>query len=212
MSTNFSILREKDPAWWTDIRDICCATGGSNGGIEPERWDFFGELWVGPYQKLAPQWTYVVLKDQAVVGYLTGCPVTRAFEVEKKYKFDVLLALKIFFGYFRKNNDTRRFLRRFFGLDKSPEKSFSKKTLKHINDNYPAHLHMNLLSEARGLGAGRALLNSYFADLRSKSISGVHLFCGEDARKFYQKMDFADLAQIEFRPGVNVYLMGKTIN
>lgn len=202
------VLKEKNPAWWSDIRDICCATGNGGNPIDKSRWDFFSEQWVGPYQRLIPGWTYVVLSGESVVGYLTGCPSTRSFNFIRKPLFDLLLALKVIFGRFNKNNDTRRFLRRFFRLDKGPEESFSPQTLRHVYKRYPAHLHMNLLSNARGKGAGRQLIQAFAKDLQERNITGIHLFCGEDARKFYLKMGFTDIAQIEFRPNVNVYLMG----
>lgn len=203
-----TVLKEKNPAWWSDIRDICCATANSGKPIDKERWAFFSEQWVGPYQRLLPGWTYVVLSGESVVGYLTGCAYTRRFNWLKKILFDWLLAFKILLGVYRANNDTKRFVRRFLCLEKSPEASFSPKTLRYVYKTYPAHLHMNLLESARGKGAGRKLLEAFGKDLQEKGITGIHLFCGEEARKFYLKMGFTDIAQIEFRPNVNVYLMG----
>lgn len=40
---------------------------------------------------------------------------------------------------------------------------------------YPAHLHLNLLPQARGLGAGGALLDAFLAELRSRHVPGVQL-------------------------------------
>lgn len=203
-----TVLKEKNPAWWSDIRDICCATGNAGNPIDKVRWDFFSEQWVGPYQKILPGWTYVVLSGESVVGYLTGCPNTRRFAMFKKIFFDFVLVLKIIFGRFQSNNDTKRFLRRFFRIEQGPEDSFAPETLLHVYKRYPAHLHMNLLSTARGKGAGRQLINAFAKDLQERKITGIHLFCGEEARKFYLKMGFTDIAQVEFRPHVNVYLMG----
>lgn len=42
-------------------------------------------------------------------------------------------------------------------------------------DRYPAHLHLNLLASARGLGAGGALLDAFLAELRARRVPGVQL-------------------------------------
>lgn len=66
-----------------------------------------------------------------------------------------------------------------------------RKTLKYVVDligqaikgelpytdikRFPAHLHINVLSESRGLGIGRKLLEAYHKQLRSQGVKGVHL-------------------------------------
>lgn len=42
-------------------------------------------------------------------------------------------------------------------------------------DRYPAHLHLNLRSSSRGLGAGGALLGAFLAELRARHVPGVQL-------------------------------------
>lgn len=45
---------------------------------------------------------------------------------------------------------------------------------KHAAE-YPAHLHIDLLPEAQGMGLGRQLMDTLFAELRRRGVSGLHL-------------------------------------
>ena len=40
---------------------------------------------------------------------------------------------------------------------------------------YPANLHINVLSQTRGQGAGKALLDAYRRQMESRGIQGIHL-------------------------------------
>lgn len=62
---------------------------------------------------------------------------------------------------------------------------------------YPAHLHLNLLAQARGLGAGGALLDAFLAELRSRRVPGVQLSTtrrNEAAVHLYAKRGFREWA------------------
>jgi ribosomal protein S18 acetylase RimI-like enzyme len=66
-----------------------------------------------------------------------------------------------------------------------------------INE-YPAHLHIDLLPDAQGKGWGRALINALREALRNRKIPGLHLGVGGSntgAIAFYKKMGFAVLAE-----------------
>jgi hypothetical protein len=71
--------RPAESPLWAEIRTLCCRTGDNGGPIAKERWEFFAKLWVEPYERFLPEWTYVALFEESVVGYLTGCPDSRKF-------------------------------------------------------------------------------------------------------------------------------------
>merc|ERR1712000_633273 len=57
---------------------------------------------------------------------------------------------------------------------------------------YPAHMHIDMISDAQGLGLGEQMILKLFAKLKEPvdgvSTSGVHLVCGEEnmrARQLY---------------------------
>ncbi|MEH6550805.1 MAG: GNAT family N-acetyltransferase [Pseudomonadales bacterium] len=63
--------------------------------------------------------------------------------------------------------------------------------------DYPAHLHLNLSSEARNRGLGSYLMETYCEKLRADSIPGVHVVTSPDSRNsvFYQRAGFTHLEQ-----------------
>jgi ribosomal protein S18 acetylase RimI-like enzyme len=60
-------------------------------------------------------------------------------------------------------------------------------------DEFPAHLHINLLPEMQGKGWGRRLVQTLVDELRSRSIGGVHLgidLANTGAAAFYERVGF----------------------
>lgn len=199
---------------WNFVRRVCCLTGNSGSPIEVSRWPFFGEQWVGPYERLRPEWTTLAVSSDERLGYLTGCPDSGAFIREKRWLFDLPLYLKASFGLYAPNGDRTRFEARFRAgfnprsADLGPEDRFPAEATRAVLAEYPAHLHMNLTEAARGKGVGRALVDRYRADLTAVGVRGIHLYCSERPRPFYERVGFRELDRIEFRPGVVVYRLG----
>jgi ribosomal protein S18 acetylase RimI-like enzyme len=58
-------------------------------------------------------------------------------------------------------------------------------------DEYPAHMHIDIKSEAQGVGLGERLVRRLFDKMRRNvDVTGVHLVCGEEnhrARQLYEK-------------------------
>lgn len=96
-------------------------------------------------------------------------------------------------GYLVATADSRRFAQRYRdewrrGGDQGP--------LIPEVDEYPAHLHVDLLPELQGRGYGRALIEGLVAELGHRRIRGLHL--GVDARNggaiaFYRRLGFREL-------------------
>lgn len=64
-------------------------------------------------------------------------------------------------------------------------------------DDYPAHLHIDLLVQAQGRGAGRALIEAACALLAERRAPGVHATAATanaGALAFYPRVDFSLLA------------------
>ncbi|WP_175984914.1 GNAT family N-acetyltransferase [Microbacterium tenebrionis] len=56
---------------------------------------------------------------------------------------------------------------------------------------YPAHLHIDLLPEAPGQGAGRRLIQTLFTELRRRGVPGLHLGmdpANTSAAAFYERL------------------------
>ena len=70
---------------------------------------------------------------------------------------------------------------------------------EHV-DTYPAHLHIDLVPEAQGQGAGRALIDSAVTLLSSRGVPGLHLeaaAANTGANAFYPRVGFSELQRTE---------------
>jgi GNAT superfamily N-acetyltransferase len=70
---------------------------------------------------------------------------------------------------------------------------------------YPSHLHIDLLPEGRGTGAGSALMRAWFDRLAAAGSPGCHLgTLGENANgiAFFEKMGFQRFGPPTLIPGM----------
>jgi GNAT superfamily N-acetyltransferase len=196
-----------DRSSWAGVRELCCRTGDNGNPIAPERWDFFARLWIEPYQKLLPQWTYAAEVDGVLAGYLTGCPNTRKFNRARVGRITIPLLPEIALGRYRGVPGAKGFARRALGLSPSVEKRFSRSIQETIDSVYPAHLHINVDAGYRRLGLGRRLIETYRGDLQGAGVCGIHLFCGADPVPFYRRLGFEELERVD-AGGVAVFALG----
>jgi GNAT superfamily N-acetyltransferase len=201
----------RTPADWQTIRSLCCRTGNGGDPIDPARWPLFAELWVGPYQRLVPEWTYVAEAEDRIVGYLTGCPDTPPFRRARRFRVTLPLLLAIACGRYPWNADARRTLRLALRLDRGVESRLAPRLPAGFARTYPAHLHMNVETELRRKGVGATLIERYARDLSAAGVVGIHLLCGGAPRPFYARHGFTDLAAMEVSPGRWVYAMGRQL-
>jgi GNAT superfamily N-acetyltransferase len=205
------VVRRAGAGDWPAIRRLCCQTGNGGDAIEPERWPFFAEVWIGAYQRLAPAWVYVAEEAGGLVGYLTGCPDTAAFERARAFRITLPLLARVAAGRYGWTADTRRFVRRALGLARAAEERFPADLLAALAARYPAHLHMNVAAGSRGRGLGAALVERYLSALRETGAPGVHLFCGAGPLAFYRRQGFQELAGLELLDGFRLYALGRRL-
>ena len=166
---------------WAEMRAICAETA-ARPVPEAER-DAFGRRWIGPYERWAPGWAYVARQDGRVVGYLTGCRSTAAF-----YAKAALLGPRPALGAAAR---------------------FPLAIQLRLLARYPAHLHVNVQEGHRG-GTGRALVERFHADAAAAGARGVHVFCGEGPRGFYERLGYAELGALR-RGELRVYALGRRL-
>lgn len=205
------MVRPARAADWPAVRDLCCLTGEAGSPIAPARWPFFAELWIGPYQRLVPEWTSVAEVGDGLAGYLTGCPDTAAFERARALRVTLPLLARVAAGRFGRTVDTRRFVRRTFGLARPAEAAFAPELSATLHRRFPAHLHMNVAAGLRGRGIGGELLDGYLHALRGRGIPGVHLFCGPGPLAFYARHGFAVLGRLALADGFRVHACARPL-
>jgi GNAT superfamily N-acetyltransferase len=196
---------------WQAIRTLCCQTGNGGNPIDSARWPLFGDLWIGPYERLMPEWTYVAETDGRIVGYLTGCPDTAAFRRARRFRVTLPLLIGIAFGRYGWTSDARRTVRLALRLGRGVESRLAPTLPAGFGHTFPAHLHMNVDAGHRRRGIGAVLIERYARNLGQAGVPGVHLFCGAEPRPFYARNGFTDVAALELGPGRSVHVMGRRL-
>jgi hypothetical protein len=195
-----------DASSWQAVRELCCRTGDSGKPVARERWEFFARVWIEPYEKLVPEWTYIGESNGEIIGYLTGCPDTARFAKVKRWRCNLPLLVAAILGRYRRVGGAAAFARRALGLTANPEDYFDSELKPSLELHFPAHLHVNVDADHRLSGVGRRLVEQYLFDLESAGVPGVHLICGADPLGFYRRLEFRELGRAQIG-GMPIFLL-----
>jgi ribosomal protein S18 acetylase RimI-like enzyme len=149
--------------------------------------ELLGHLFVGPYVVGQPDLASVVADEDGVAGYGLAALDTRDFERWTEAHWWPAL---------REQYPLR--------TDGSPEAELI--ALIHgpplaadaLLDQYPSHLHIDLLERVRGQGNGRLLIERMLTRLREGGSSGVHLDAASsnaNAIAFYRHLGFRQVGR-----------------
>lgn len=173
------------------VRHICHVTGYMG---EPAAWiwrdaESFADLWSSYYTDREPESASVaVAADGRVVGYLLGCRDTAAAAPAVGALGRHLLGRGLLV-----RPGTARVLWRA-GADLVVDRATGRSTPGELMDaRWPAHLHVDLLPEARGAGVGRRLMTQWLDALRTDGVAGCHLGTwaeNGDAISFFEATGF----------------------
>jgi ribosomal protein S18 acetylase RimI-like enzyme len=178
-----------------DMYDVCVRTAAA-GGDARGRYvsdDLPGDIWAGPYLELEPELAFVLTvtgpaERERVAGYVLGTADTRRFV--ERYR-DVWLP---------------RFAARYPEDDDSRAGHRPERMLVPDVDDYPAHLHIDLLPEVQRQGHGRTLIRRFLAAAGARGAPGAHLSFdprNTGAAAFYDRLGFAPLPSS--RPDAPLY-------
>lgn len=176
------------------VRRICLLTGDDGGdatALYPDA-DLLSDIFAIPYTVFDPALCFVAVDadDGRVLGYIVGTADSSRFARQ-----------------FR-----QRWLPQVSGRHQDPPEQpdwaddpqgAMAWRLHHpraddsgLLDDYPAHLHVDLLPEAQGRGAGKALMLQFLDAARAHGAQGVHLGVSPTntgARGFYARLGFEPL-------------------
>lgn len=182
-------IRRYHPGDLARLREICVLTGAA-GSDATGRWstdDLLPDLFLEPYATASPDWAWVVDEGDGPVGYLVAVPSTRRFVQWWEARWAPWFAER-YPEPAPPFTPEDELLRR--GL--APEGMLIPEI-----DEYPAHLHIDLLPEAQGRGYGRALIETHLVTaLAETGVPGVHVSVdGVNARAlgFYRSLGFEAL-------------------
>ena len=166
------------------LYEICLKT--ANAGTDATGMlsdpNMVGHIFSAPYLMYEQDCCFVVDHNHKPKGYIVGCSDSNQYAtwfenewqpaLQKKYPInEPVSALESFvFDCIHQPVDRHTF-----------------------NDEFPAHLHINLLPDLQGYGLGKKLIQQLVATLKTKNVRGLHL--GVDAKNtsamaFYERIGF----------------------
>lgn len=186
---------------------ICLRTGaaGADASDVYRDGDLLGHVYVGPYVLMESGFGFALTADDTVVGYALATADTAEFEDECATAWWPALRRR----YAEPEPTTVDAGDPDAGLLAAVHRP--DRTAAGLAAAYPAHLHIDLLAEAQGSGAGRRLMAAVEEELRRRGATGVHL--GTDpgnvrAQGFYEHLGYRRLAPGEYgiAPGAVVFV------
>jgi ribosomal protein S18 acetylase RimI-like enzyme len=198
------VFRPYAPGDRSRVRDICFRTGYMG---EPVAWQWpdaesWADMFTGYYTDREPESALVVERDGTVAGYLLGClDSTRAWNPAAVAGRHILRRGIAF------RPGTWRVVARAFsdGASDVLHRRVDRRELEFSDPRYPAHVHIDLLAEVRGVGAGRRLMQTWLEALRSRSVHGCHLqkFAeNTGATAFFEACGFRRVGRSQPVPGL----------
>tara|TARA_B100000073_G_scaffold99305_1_gene78948 strand:- start:172 stop:768 length:597 start_codon:yes stop_codon:yes gene_type:complete len=176
----------------SSLYKICLLTGYNGNDATPflKDTDLVGHLFAAPYAFFEPDLCFILVQNSIPSGYILGTRDSMRFyeQCEK--------------NWFPK-------LRERYPLSPKKNDSLESIFLQYLHQNhnafewsksYPAHLHIDILPNAQGKGYGRKLIETFFTELQSQNIQGVHLIVSksnQNAIGFYQQIGLQKLQELD---------------
>ena len=182
------------------VRDISFRAGfmGESAASFWPHAESWADVWTSYYTDREPESLSVATIDDTVVGYLAGCIDTAAMSPTADER--LVAAIRKDRLLFRRG--TAGFLIRAI-VDGLRDRDSAKGDF--IDPRWPAHLHIDLLPEARGIGLGAALMERWLHQLRQLGSPGCHLATiAENARavSFFERSGFHSHGRFARVPGM----------
>lgn len=188
---------------------VCLKTGDFGRDGEPyyrEDPDALGRIFVGPYLAYEPDLSLILEDDEGICGYALGALDSKDFFARYEREWRPRLAAQFPAPVGDPAGWTR--VQQVHHLYHHPD-YFTPEPY----DQYPSHLHIDLLERARGQGHGRRMLEQVMSRLRERGVSGAHLgvsMLNEPAFGFYHRLGFRELTRVGAGADGCIY-MGKSL-
>ena len=161
-----------------------------------------GHIYVGPYLRLEPRFAFILADDLGVCGYALA-----ALDSEKFYAAYETQWLPPLRAMHTEPTDdpvhwtpTQKLYHDYHQVRPYYPESFQ---------NFPSHLHIDLLPRAQGCGWGTRMMQTLLSALTEAGSPGVHLSMSARntrAAVFYAKLDFHEIDRVAQGEEQTVYL------
>ncbi|TDK37491.1 N-acetyltransferase [Rhizobium deserti] len=182
-----------DPQYIGALFSISLATGHIGGDASHlyENSELMGLIYSAPYAALEPSLVQLALDETGPLGFVLGAVDTDAWENRLETEWWPLL----------------RSVYADPGPVPQPEWTLDQRRVHmihhptpvpaEIKDRYPAHIHLNLMPHAQGVGIGSRLLDGWLEVIAAASPEGVHVGVNRQnsrALRFWAQQGFTELA------------------
>ena len=173
---------------------ICLETGdfGADGTHLFEDPKLLGHIYVGSYLKYAPDLAFVLEDEEGVCGYTLGVLDSAPFYARTEAEW---------FPPLRKQYSAPTTPREKWSTDEGLCNTIHNPPTPKLFDDYPSHLHIDIIKRGQGHGMGRTLMDTLIDALRAQGSTGVHFgvsLRNHNAQGFYKKYGFTDLDTDEY--------------
>ncbi|HUB71473.1 MAG TPA: GNAT family N-acetyltransferase [Acidimicrobiales bacterium] len=171
------------------VYDICVRTGddGADATGKFEYPEILPDTYTGPYLFLQPDLAFVLAADDRAVGYVLGTANTQQFVEAYLRNWLPKVAANYPSPPPRPATPDEGAIARLY----QPEQM-----LRPWLEEYPAHLHIDVLPPYQGAGHGRRLIETFFAAASGAGAPGAHVGVSAGngrAHGFYLKVGFQRL-------------------
>lgn len=191
-------IRSYRPSDRPSIRSICCDTADAGRPLEallgeprpfPALRELFADLLASAYTDHTWRLVWVAVHGKEVVGYVTGC-----LDEARLHRILVLHVLPLAIGSALVRGALfRRSVLALLWANRGHPFRHARRS-----KGYSAHLHLNISQDARGQGAGSALLQRFIEAAREARVRGVTATVREDnadGRAFFERNGFVPLVR-----------------
>jgi ribosomal protein S18 acetylase RimI-like enzyme len=189
------VIRAARPGDEAGAYYVCMKTGdhGQDGeAFYREDPDALGRIYVGPYLAFEPDLSLILEDEHGICGYALGAIDSRAFYA--RYEAAWRPALCARFPAPAGDPDSWTRVQHAHYVYHHPDYYCPEPY-----DDYPSHLHIDLLPRAQGRGHGRRMVARIMDTLRGNGSPGVHLgvsTLNTRAQGFYRRLGFAELTRV----------------
>jgi ribosomal protein S18 acetylase RimI-like enzyme len=145
--------------------------------------ELLGHYFAAPYAVIHPEHCFTLTMAGMPIGYIVGTHDSCLFEQETEEQWWPAL-------------------RQEYAMPDESDLSVEAAMVRSLHrgyrapdyaDDYPAHLHINILPSGQGRGLGRQLIDRFQVSLIDKAVTGLHFGVSplnESAIGFYQNLGF----------------------
>ena len=182
-------IRPFQPGDTADLYRVCLRTGDAGEDATGLYADpaLLGEVYVGPYLALEPQAALVVDADGVASAYALCAPDTAAFQLRCAQEWWPPLRARYPLGSFPAGSPDDELVRVIHDPPRADP---------GLLEDYPAHLHIDLLPAVQGRGLGGALMRDLLDARTREGVPGIHLEVATGNTRaigFYRHLDFTTL-------------------